>query len=358
MFDYQSWNTARQLGKQGFAGPITPLLTQFMTYSAQMTEKLYSEAASAIGRARPGETEAETKQRASESRTYLLGHLTAITALAGTLGLPFASVFATAIERMVGNKDEPYDATAAWRNFLSSVLGKDVGEVVSRGLPRALGVDLSSRVGEQDLLPFSQLLGDRRSWKESIGASLGRSAGASPEMLINIADAGSQFANGDVMGGMISALPVSLKSPLKAYQMTTDGYVDAKGQKLPMTPTAAAILSQLLGFTPAEKAEYQEARGDQQSRRVGLGQQAGVLRNGIVKAMTSGDQTGARDLIQQALEFDKANPSFAVIPSLSGALQRQQQSRLTARVLKTPVGVSMQDIAGQHLTGYANVNYQ
>ncbi len=358
MFDYQSWNTARQLGKQGFAGPITPLLTQFMTYSAQMTEKLYSEAASAIGRARPGETAEETKQRASESRTYLIGHLTAITALAGTLGLPFASVFATAIERMAGSKDEPYDATAAWRNFLASVLGKDVGEAVSRGLPRAIGIDLSSRVGEQDLLPFSQLLGDRRSWKESIGASLGRSAGASPEMLINIADAGGQFANGDIMGGMISALPVSLKSPLKAYQMTTDGYVDAKGQKLPMTPTAAAILAQLLGFTPAEKAEYQEARGDQQGRRVGLGQEAGRLRTGIVKAMTAGDQETARGLITQAMEFDKANPTFAVIPSLSGALQRQQQSRTTARVLKAPVGVSMADIAGQQLTGYANVNYQ
>lgn len=359
MFDYQSWNTARALGKQGFAGPVTPLLTQFMTYSAQMTEKLYSEAHDAIGRQRDGETAEQAAERRSASRTFLLGHLTAITALAGTLGLPFASVFATAIERLVGGATgEPYDATAAWRNFLASVLGKDVGEVVARGAPRALGFDISQRVGESDLLPFSQLLGDRRSWRESIQSTLGRSTGAAPDMLLNVADAGTAFSNGDVLGGMKSLLPVAFKGPTEAYRMSSEGYVDSKGNKLPMTPTAADILYQLLGFTPADKAEYSEARGDQQSRRVALNQEAAGLRTRIVKALTSGDTAGASRLIQQAQTFDAANPSFAVIPSLQGAVQRQAQSQARARALGTPLGVPVTDIAGQNLTRYANVNYQ
>lgn len=361
MFDYQNWNTGRALGKQGFAGPVTPLLTQFMTYSMQMTEKLYSEAASAMGRARVGESAEATAERARASRTFLVGHLTAITALAGTLGLPFASVFATAIERLVnsfGGDDEPYDATASWRNFLAGILGKDVAEVVSRGAPRALGFDISTRVGESDLLPFSQLLGDRRSWRESIQSTLGRSTGAAPDMLINLADAGTQFGNGDVLGGMKAMLPVAFKGPTEAYRMSTEGYVDTKGNKLPMTPGASAILYQLLGFTPAEKAEYSEARGDQQSRRVGLNTEAGALRSRIVKALTSGDAQGAQDLIAQAQEFDTANPGFAVIPSLRGAVQRQAQSQARARALKTPLGVGLKDPAGQALTGYANVQYR
>lgn len=361
MFDYQSWNTGRALGRQGFAGPVTPLLTQFMTYSMQMTEKLYSEAASAIGKARVGESAEATAERARASRVFLVGHLTAITALAGTLGLPFASVFATAIERLVNSfsgDDEPYDATAAWRNFLASVLGKDVAEVVSRGAPRALGFDISTRVGESDLLPFSQLLGDRRSWRESIQSTLGRSTGAAPDMLINIADAGTQFGNGDVLGGMKSLLPVAFKGPTEAYRMSTEGYVDSKGKKLPMTPGASAILWQLLGFTPAEKAEYSEARGDQQSRRVGLNTEAGALRTRIVKALTTGDTEGAQTLIAKAQEFDTANPAFAVIPSLRGAVQRQAQSQARARAYKSPLGVGAKDVSGQGLTSYANVNYQ
>jgi len=360
MFDYQSWNTARQMGKQGFAGPVTPLLTQFMTYSAQMTEKLFSEVGNAIAAPRAGESTESATQRRQESRTYLLGHLTAITGLAGTLGLPFASVFATAIGKLVDtadNDDDPYDATASWRGFLADVLGKDVAEVVARGLPRAAGFDISSRVGEADLLPFSQLLGDKRSWREAVQATLGRSAGASPDMLLNLADGGEAFGRGDVVGGMKAFLPVAFKGPTEAYRMTTQGYVDTKGTKLPITPKASSILWQLLGFNPSEKAEYSEARGDQASRRVVITREANVLRSGIVKALRTGDTERARELVADAQKFDQDNPAFAVLPSVPGALKRQATTTATARATSTPLGVKAKDIAGRALTGYANFGY-
>lgn len=360
MFDYQNWNTARQLGKQGFAGPITPLLTQFMSYTVQVTEKLYSEMLNAAGRQREGETAADAKQRRAEARTFLYGHLTAVTALAGTLGMPFASVFATVLERLVDafdDDDQPYDATASWRNFLASVLGKDAAEVVSRGLPRAAGFDLSQRVGEADLLPFSQFIGDRRSWRESIQGMLGRSVGASPNMLLNVADGGEQFAQGNIVAGLKSILPVALKGPTEVFRMTQDGYVDTKGNKLPLSPTASSYLWQLIGFTPAQKAEYSEARSDQAMRRIAISGQAAELRTGIVRAMLKGDQDTARELIAQATEFDKNNPSFAVVPGLAGALTGQVMARAQAAALGTPTGVALQDIAGQRLTKYANVHY-
>lgn len=358
LFDYQSRNTGRAFGKQGFAGPITPLLAQFMTFSLQTTEKLYREAASAIGTPRPGESAEAAAERAAESRKFLAGHLTAITALAGTLGLPFASVFAAAAERLFSTKDEPFDATAAWRNFLASVLGKDVGEVVARGAPRALGFDISQRVGESDLLPFSQFLGDRRSWTESLSAAVGRSAGAAPDMLTGIADGGAQIANGDVLGGLKAVLPVAFKGPVEAYRLTAEGYVDTKGRKLPLTPGATDILYQLLGFTPEQRAEYSEARGDQQSRRLALTTQARNLTNRIVRSITNGDQQTAQELIARAQKFDEANPSFAVVPGLQSALQRTAQAQANARALGAPLGVSARDIAGRGLTSYANVDYR
>lgn len=360
MFDYQNWNTARQLGKQGFAGPITPLLTQFMSYSVQVTEKLYSEAADAIGRPRAGETPEQTKVRAAAARRFLAGHLTAVTALAGTLGLPFAAVFASVLGRTVDaldDDDEPFDATAAWRGFLASVLGKDVAEVVARGLPRAIGLDISARAGEQNLLPFTELLTDRRGWREAIESNAGRSIGAAPSMFLNVLEGGEKISQGDVMGGLKAMLPVAFKGPTEAYRMTQDGYVDSRGAKLPMTPQASAYLVQLLGFTPSEKAEYSEARGAQQARKGEISRQAAVLRSGIVRAMMSGDQERARELVTQAAKFDQDNPAFAVIPSLSGSIERQVQAQGRARALRSPLGVSMQDIAGQQLTSYANIDY-
>jgi hypothetical protein len=358
MFDFQSWNKARLLGKQGFLGPLTPLVTQFMTFSTQMTEKLYSEVISATGKVRPGETAEAAAERARQARVFLAGHLVATTALAGTLGLPFASVFAAAASKIGnigrGQDEEQFDATNSYRNFLAHVLGKDVAEVVSHGAPRALGADLSGRVGEADLLPFSKLLGDKRSWRESVQNAMGRSGGAALSMLENLADAGTHFGNGDVLGGMVAGLPTSLKNPAKAYQMSTEGYVDSKGKVLPMTPDARDVLFQLLGFQPSDKAEYQEARTAQSDRRMELSGRANTLRGQIVKALTTGDTARAQELVGHAQEFDRANPAFAVIPSLAGAVERQAQSRAQARALGTPLGVPVQDVAARHLTAYAN----
>lgn len=360
MFDYQNWNTARQLGKKGFLGPVTPLLTQFMSYSVQITEKLYSEAMDAFSRARPGESAEAAKARKAEARRFLVGHLAAVTTLAGTLGMPFATVFATVIERLVDafdDDEEPFDATAAYRNFLASVLGKGAAEVVARGLPRAAGFDISQRAGEQNLLPFSEFFADRRSWKDAVTNSAGRSLGAVPSMLMNVLDGGEQIASGDVIGGMKAVLPTAFKSPIEAYRMTADGYVDTKGNRLPMTPGAGAVLWQLMGFAPAEKAEYSEARGDQAARRGEIARKAGKLRQQITQAITDGDQDAARSLIQDALAFDADNPAFAVIPSLTATLSRQQQARAQSAATGAPLGVSMRDIAGQQMTGYANIAY-
>lgn len=358
MFDYQTWNTQRKMGKRGILGPVTPMVTQFMSYQTQMLEKLYSEVGNAFAKPRAGESAEAAAERRKEARTFIGGHLAAVTALAGTMGLPFATVFATVIERMFGDDDEPFDASAAYRGWLSSVLGKDAGEVLARGLPRALGFDLSARTGEQNLLPFSELLADRRSWKEAMANSAQRGMGAAPSMLMSVLDGGNQIADGDVLGGLKAMLPVAYKSPLEAYRMTTDGYIDSKGNRLPLSPGAGAILWQLMGFTPAEKAEYSEARVDQMSRRGELTRRAGQLRNQIVKAMTDGDTETARELIGEAASFDRTNPAFAVIPSLTGALTREVQGRARAVALEAPIGVSMQDIAGQGLTRYANVDYR
>ena len=360
MFDYQNWNTARQLGKQGFAGPVTPLLTQFMSYSVQVTEKLYSEAMDAFTKARPGESAQAAKERRAGARRFLLGHITAVTALAGTLGMPFASAFASVIERLVDafdDDDDPFDATAAWRGFLADVLGQDVAEVVARGLPRAVGFDISKRAGEADLFPFTQLLTDRRSWKESIQSMAGQSIGAGPSMLLSLAEGGEKFGQGDILGGLKAFVPVAFKGPVEVYRMTTDGYVDTRGTKLPMTSKASAYLWQLLGFSPSERAEYSEARADQQARRGEISRRAGILRQGIVRAMVDGDTDRARELISNAVKFDQDNPAFAVVPSLTGSLQRQLQARTRAQITRSPLGVGMDDVAGQRLTSYANVDY-
>jgi hypothetical protein len=163
MWNYARTNQGRQFGKKGIAGPITPLMTQFMQFQAQLTEKLFRETYTAI----KGETAAEQR----EARRYLAGHLAAMTMLAGSLGLPMTTVLATAFDRLkdlLDDDDEPTNVRAAYRNWLADTLGKDAGEIIAHGGFRALGFDISSRIGEADILPMSKFMADRRAFKDKL----------------------------------------------------------------------------------------------------------------------------------------------------------------------------------------------
>lgn len=356
MLDYSSPNVARQMGKSGIFGRVTPLITAFMQYSSQVTEKLYREVHDAFL-----DKDATPEERTA-ARKFLAAHLSAVTALTGTLGLPFATVFATAFEKLAdifGDDDQPWDATAAYRDWLAAVLGKDVAEVVARGLPRAAGVDVSGRAGEQDLLPFSGLMADKRSWKDALDDFTVRGMGAPYSMAMNMVTGAERVAQGDVMGGMINAMPVGFKAPLNFYRLTEDKqYTDNKGNKLPITPGAAAALYQLLGFTPAERAEYSESQNDQFARRTQLGARSKELRNAVVDAITSGDSQAVASTMAEIAAFDAKNPSYAVSPGIASSLQATARNQATARALQVPLGVSPKDFGARDLTGYANIAYQ
>jgi hypothetical protein len=130
--------------------------------------------------------------------------------------------------------------------------------------------------------------------------------------------------------------------------------VDAAGKPLPMSPGALDIMNQLIGFNPAEKAEYSEARQDTTMRKGILVREASALRDQIAQAVQSGDEDGARKLISQAQEFDLANPAFAVLPRIGDTIRRRARVSATAQALGSPLGVSEKDIRGQQLTDYAN----
>jgi hypothetical protein len=112
------------------------------------------------------------------------------TVFAGTLGLPFASVFASTYDRLkdwAPPDDQPSDIQASFRNGLADVFGKGAAEVIARGTPRAAGIDLSTRVGEQDILPFSKFIADRRDLKDSLKDLESRAWGAPSSMMLNMA---------------------------------------------------------------------------------------------------------------------------------------------------------------------------
>lgn len=339
MLSYETWNQARATGRMGLAGQYTPIMTSFMQYTFQLTEKLFREFHTAFVNG------ATTKEEKKAARNFLGAHLAAITVLAGSLGMPMATVFARVIDSMVdllGDDDEPYNFIASYRNFLAGIFGNDVAEVIARGVPRAFGFDISERVGEQNLIPylhsFSKLLTDRRTWEDASEDWALNTLGSPVSMVSSILIGGEKVMQGRVLEGMRQMVPSALKGPVEAYKLSTRGYTDTKGNEMPMTPSVAAIMWQAMGFNPALKAEYNEARGVQTTLRGDMIRKANVLRNDLINALESGDQATARDLIREVQRFDEANPEFKIMPRLNAAIKARRTERVRAKETSTPLG--------------------
>ena len=371
MFNYTEANVGRALGREGLFGRFTPIFFAFQQFNAQMLEKLYREIDAAIAQQRPGdalredgttETDsvkiAETAaQRRREARKFLGGHAAAITVLAGSLGLPGATAVAAAVNKltdMFDDDDEPYDLAASYRNFLSSMLGKDLGEVVARGAPRALGLDTSSRLGEQDIIPLSRFFADRRDFSEAAKDQAFRMLGAPTSMFTGMATGIERMAQGRVLDGMVEMMPAAFRGGAQAFRMGQEGYVNDRGVRLPLEPGARDMLVQAIGYTPSNLAEYREANFAQQSRRAIITREASGIRSQIMRALETGDQTKARELIAEAREFDRNNPAFAILPRLGSSVQARALDRAQAQAVGVPLGVSMRDVAARDRTAFAN----
>lgn len=352
MWNYARTNQGRQFGKMGVLGAATPLATQFLQFQAQLTEKLFREIHTAI--------KGDTDESKAQARKYLKGHLSAMTVLAGSLGLPMVTVFATAIDRLkdlLDDDEEPTNVRAAYRNWLSSTLGnKDFEEMISHGIFRGAGIDIAGRIGEQDIIPLSKFLADRREFKERVTELAFRTWGAPTSLASNIFQGAGDIMDGDIMSGMTKMLPNGLAGPAKSFKLMNDGFVDAQGRKLPTSrePGVNDIIAQLMGFNPAIKAESSEATQMQAIRAGILTERAKTLSTQLAKALESGDRDEAKKIIEQAMVFDTANPTFGILDSIGDKIRTRGKATPTARAIGAPIGVNVRDLDGQALTKYAN----
>lgn len=343
MFLFNSWNNPRQTGKMGVLGPYSPIAFKFTNYTVQMLEKFYREIAGAAG-------------NDADAKRWLGGHLAASVMVAGTLGMPLAPMLAGVATKMANTLtgDDRYDFVAQYRNFLADTFGKDVGEVIAHGAPRALGLDFS-KLGDQDLIPFSRLLTDRRKFEDAFADWTRSMAGSSVSMAANAVYGARDMMNGDYMNGMRRWVPTALRGSVDDLKIWLDGGAFNKnGEKLPVQPEAISLLFKALGFTPAEEAEYREAQrtlsGAQNARR----ERAARVLGEASSAVNQGDLGAIQSAMAQVVNYDKDHPANALSPRLTSAIAAHRERATTAAQFRTPLGLNVQNEQERRLTGFAN----
>lgn len=249
--DYGSANTARHMDPRRHPW-LAPMMT-FRKYAQAMYSLLIRQAYLSV--------KGKSPQERKEAFRVLAGVLTAHMLVAGALGLP-TEVFGVLIgaASLLFGADEPWDWEQEVRQALSDAFGPEVGEVLARGLPRAAGLDLSSRLGLNGLI-FMKDLRDFESRTMS-GYAGELVMGAPGGMVLTALSSVGQVMDGDYGRALEGVLPKGFRDTLKAMRIADEGITTKRGERIDggRTLDASEMVMQALGFTPASIAEVYERR--------------------------------------------------------------------------------------------------
>jgi hypothetical protein len=325
--DHSQMNIARRLGRQGFAGQATPLIVGFGQYDIQMSEFLIRQLHQVFGK---GSTSAERVEAAKG----LSGIAVMTAAIAGTLGLPFAGVAVGAWNAakaiLQDENEDPPDAEIAWRAHLDTMFGEKGGEIIARGLPRALSFDMSGRSGYQDLLPFTSFLSDRAKMEDRFGHGLMNLAGPSMGIIAGLIEGGVSAWPGheNYPKALNQALPAVLRNAAKAYRLSQHGEEAASGSntQLPIPVDSWDTFMRGMGFTSSAKSEYTEANYAEKQRQETLQARHKYIMDRMMRAAQNHDDEALGEAITASQRFAASQPEYHNF-NLGQAIAQQRQGQ-------------------------------
>ena len=231
-----------------FNTPVGRAALQFKKYG----QKIYYLLGKTIGGSMRGDPEA-MKQFAGFMFTHGV--------VAGVLGWPLEPIkVGMMAANAMGATNATYDDfEQVIRSTVAGVVGQTAGEAITRGVPRLAGVDLSGRMGLENLLTFGQ---PRSQKQQDLKAWLFDTVAGAPAGFVLQELAGAQ----ELMGGNL-ATAADKMIPLKAARdinRAITGFENPKlnksGREVMSPYSTGEAITRGLGFTPAREAESREQR--------------------------------------------------------------------------------------------------
>lgn len=250
--DYSSANTARYMDPKFAGGFLAPLIT-FRKFAQAVYFLLVRQTYLAV----KGKTKEERRQALRTLGYVLLTHQI----MAGSLGLPTEplSLALGLVGFMLGG-EEPPDWESEVRKVMSDMFGTDVAEVLMRGLPRAINLDLSGRVGLNSLVFIKDLRDyESKTLTQYAGDIV---LGAPGAMVASMLQAPRLIADGDYGKAAEAVLPKGLRDVAKAMRFAEEGITTRKGERIDggRAQNAWEVGLQALGFQPGSTGEVYERR--------------------------------------------------------------------------------------------------
>jgi len=303
---YDGFNTPRAL--TGGFGKVIGQFRRFQIIQLSMLARLMNNAFKGAS--------ADEKMVARKA----LGFITAqMAVIGGAMAVPFFNQIAWMMSKILGDPDEPDDFEFKLRRMIDN---KVVADLLLRGVPASLGVDVSDKLGMgrvASILPFAQGdLTSRSGAEKIIVAAMGPSA----SMSMKFADAFGMILKGDYYKGLEMALPNGFANVMKAARFSSEGITMRNGD-LVLKPEDFGMVDaafQAVGlptntvtnrqFTQNVKAEYDKF----------YAQKSTDIKGAYVKAYREND---AKGMAEAREEFQRLEDS-----RVSNGYKRQPMSDL------------------------------
>lgn len=312
-FDYSSGNRPRIM-----QGNVAKVLLLFKQFGQNMLYTLARQTYQSI----KGETEAERKEARKSLGAILAMHAT----FAGALGLPMVGMLLSVASWMGGDDDEPWDAEVALRNYLAEAFSPTISNMLMKGAPRGIGVDISSRVGINNLLlpDVQEGLEGKKWWDSAASAALGPIGGIGA----NIAKGAQEISEGHNLRGVESMLPVFLKNFAKTYRYADEGVQDKTGVSILDEVSSMDLLVQGMGFSPSDVRTASEGKTAIYQLNRKLNERRSRLMALWSRAKMMDDQQEMDEIWEEIQGFNDKNPSRRITRMNLNQSYRNRQRRI------------------------------
>lgn len=235
----------------------------------------------------------------------------------------------------MGLTDQPYTVASALsgdtydhmlRGVMNELFGTELGELASKGLPTALGIDLSQRMALGSTYQFHLRTDSDTS---TLGSLLETFGGPWLNVGENFFDAGKKFVSGDPIGGIQNMSPHIIRDLVKAGAMSQNGVVNNAGTTLIPADRLSGpeIFAQSLGFHPEQVAEVQQRNTAERNLQGALTDQ----RKSLIQKWASTEPTERAGVQEEVHQFNLAHPGFSLSYSdlrRAQVLRAEQQREL------------------------------
>lgn len=315
--DYSAFNAPKWFTYNG----LTRVMTQFRKFQLIQAGLMTRLAANSFKGATP-----EVRAEARRQFAYMLATHMAFTGLKGT---PFATVLLGIAAMGMGDTGDDGE------DLIRKMIGdKDMSNLLMRGVPAWLGMDVSGKIGAENMLDpmaySNAKLSDGKAGANEVLVNL--FMGASASLVQRAFTAGQYFVQGDEWKALEYALPNGLATNLsKGIRFMTEGYSSKAGDVLvkPQDYDVGDFLIQTLGFQPRVMTDRMRVQDSLIRHKESFDADKNRIYMDFKKARREGDHAGMnqarREMLKLAAEARKQGLTGYTIQNMINAANEQRR---------------------------------